>query len=109
MGISAFNRLIGFAYFLMETAGNTWVSQIRRQALTVRKRSGMIKGRTPVRGWLQTLVKDGEDVRSLVVAVTGEGCVMVWVGLEGDAEGMPIEGWQLFRCLREWLRCRWWW
>ena len=40
----------------------------------------MIKGRTPVRGWLQTLVKDGEDVRSLVVAVTGEGCVMVWVG-----------------------------
>ena len=41
----------------------------------------MIKGRTPVRGWLQTLVKDGEDVRSLVVAITGEGCVMVWVWL----------------------------
>ena len=34
MGISAFNRLMVFAYFLMETAGNTWVSQIRRQALT---------------------------------------------------------------------------
>ena len=69
----------------------------------------MIKGRTPVRGWLQTLVKDGEDVRSLVVAVTGEGCVMVWVGLVDDAERMAIEGWQLFRCLREWLRCRWRW
>ena len=51
----------------------------------------MIKGRTPVRGWLQTLVKDGDDIRSLVVAVTGEGCVMVWVGLVGDAEGMAIE------------------
>ena len=33
-------------------------------------------------------MKDGEDVRSLVVAVTGEGCVVVWVGLVGDAEGM---------------------
>ena len=54
----------------------------------------MIKGRTPVRGWLQTLVKDGDDVRSLVVAIAGEGCVMLWVGLVGDAEGMAIEGWQ---------------
>ena len=37
-----------------------------------------------MRGWLQTLVKDGDDVRSLVVAVTGDRCVvivMVWVGL----------------------------
>ena len=33
-------------------------------------------------------MKDEEDVRSLVVAVTGEGCVVVWVGLVGDAEGM---------------------
>ena len=43
----------------------------------------MIKGRTPVRGWLQTLVKDGDDIRSLVVAVS-DGCVviaMVWVTL----------------------------
>ena len=34
MGISVFNRLMGFASFLMETAGNTWVSLIRRQTLT---------------------------------------------------------------------------
>ena len=41
----------------------------------------MIKGRMPVRGWLQTPVKDGDDVRSLVVAVTGEGCVGWWAML----------------------------
>ena len=47
-----------------------------------------------MRGWLQTLVKDGDDVRSLVVAVTGDRCVvivMVWARL---ARAM-LRDWQL--------------
>ena len=77
MGISAFNRLMGFAYFLMETAANTWVYQIRRQALTTflgQEKERHDKGKNAGARWLQTLVKDGDDVRSLVVAVTGDRC-----------------------------------
>ena len=39
-------------------------------------------------------MKDGDDVRSLVVAVTRDGCVvivMVWVGLAGAM----LRDWQL--------------
>ena len=58
--------------------------------------SSMIGERTPVGGWLQTLVKDGDDVRSLVVAHGGQVCnYSDGMGKAGvsDAERLAVEGW----------------
>ena len=65
---------MAFVYFLMETAGNTWVSRIRRQAFTTvlgQEKEWHDKGKN---AGARVVADSGE---SLVVAVTGEGCVVI--------------------------------
>jgi ATP-binding cassette subfamily B (MDR/TAP) protein 1 len=98
LGVAAFDGLLmGFKYFLMETAGNAWVLRIRRQGfanvLAQEKKWFDKRENTSVR-LVQTLVKDGDDARNLVAVVMGEGCVVVAMVGVGLLWAM-VRGWQL--------------
>ena len=89
--------LLGFKYFLMETAGNAWVLRIRRQGFAnvlAQDKKWFDKGENAGVRLVQTLVKDGDDARNLVAVVMGQGCVvaaMLGVGLVWAM----VWGWQL--------------
>jgi ATP-binding cassette subfamily B (MDR/TAP) protein 1 len=89
--------LLGLKYFLMETAGNTWVHRIRKLAfgnVLAQDKKWFDKAENSGVGIVQTLVKDGDDARNLVAVVMGQACVvaaMVGVGLLWAM----ARGWQL--------------
>jgi ATP-binding cassette subfamily B (MDR/TAP) protein 1 len=98
LGVAALDGLLmGFKYFLMETAGNAWVLRIQQQAfanvLAQEKKWFDRRENTSVR-LVQTLVKDGDDARNLVAVVMGEGCVVVAMVGVGLLWAM-VRGWQL--------------
>jgi ATP-binding cassette, subfamily B (MDR/TAP), member 1 len=78
--------LIGLKYFLMETAGNTWVLHIRRQGFTnvlAHDKKWFDMGENAGVRLVQTLVKDGDYARNLLALV---GVGLVWA---------MVRGWQL--------------
>jgi ATP-binding cassette subfamily B (MDR/TAP) protein 1 len=89
--------LLGLKYFLMETAGNTWVLRIRKLAfgnVLAQDKKWFDRAENAGVRIVQTLVKDGDDARNLVAVVMGQACVvaaMVGVGLLWAM----VRGWQL--------------
>jgi ATP-binding cassette, subfamily B (MDR/TAP), member 1 len=77
LGIAALDGLLmGFKYFIMETAGNAWVLRIRRQGFAnvlAQDKKWFDKGENAGVRLIQTLVKDGDDARNLVALIKGQG------------------------------------
>jgi ATP-binding cassette subfamily B (MDR/TAP) protein 1 len=98
LGMAALDGFfMGLKYFVMETAGAKWVERIRTLAFTkvlAQDKKWFDRTENAPTQLVQTLIKDGDDARSLIAVVLGQFCVviaMVGIGLIWAL----IRGWQL--------------
>lgn len=88
---------LGLKFFVMESAGLTWVTTMRKKAfnkILIQDKAWFDKQHHAPARLVQILVKDGEDARDLIAIVWAQGVVvvaMVGVGLVWAF----IRGWQL--------------
>jgi ATP-binding cassette, subfamily B (MDR/TAP), member 1 len=89
--------LMGFKYFLMETAAMKWVNFTRELCynliLTQDKKWFDKSENSPVR-MVQILIKDGDDARVLMAEVLGQCVVVVAMSVAGLTWAL-VRGWQL--------------
>ncbi|PPQ92085.1 hypothetical protein CVT25_008266 [Psilocybe cyanescens] len=89
--------LLGLKYFVMESAGISWVTTLRQRAfgrILAQDRAWFDRARHSPARLVQILVKDGDDARDLVAVVWGQMVVvtaMLGVGLVWAL----VAGWQL--------------
>ncbi|KAK2466561.1 hypothetical protein APHAL10511_001423 [Amanita phalloides] len=89
--------LIGAKYFIMEFAGTTWVTRIRKRAfakILAQDKTFFDKERNSSSRLVQTLIKDGDDTRDLISVVIGQ-CLVVSAMLGVGIVWALIRGWQL--------------
>ena len=98
LGMAALDGFfMGLKYFLMETAGARWVERIRIVAFSkvlAQDKKWFDRSENGSTRLVQTLIKDGDDARSLIAVVLGQSCVVVAMVGTGLIWAL-IRGWQL--------------
>ena len=98
LGMAALDGFfMGLKYFLMETAGARWVQRIRTIAFSkvlAQDKKWFDRSENGSTRLVQTLIKDGDDARSLIAVVLGQSCVVVAMVGTGLIWAL-IRGWQL--------------
>ncbi|KAG6851298.1 hypothetical protein H0H93_011734 [Arthromyces matolae] len=98
LGVAALDGLfIGLKYFIMETAGLSWITSIRRDtfARVLKQDKAWFEKSdgSPVR-LVQVIVKDADDARNLIAVVAGQAIVVSTMLSVGLLWAMA-RGWQL--------------
>ncbi|PFH48426.1 hypothetical protein AMATHDRAFT_65547 [Amanita thiersii Skay4041] len=89
--------LLGTKYFIMEFAGMSWVTRVRKRALAkilAQDKKYFDKEENAPSKIVQTLVKDGDDARNLISVVIGQ-CLVVSAMLGVGMIWALVRGWQL--------------
>ncbi|KAI0043061.1 P-loop containing nucleoside triphosphate hydrolase protein [Auriscalpium vulgare] len=88
---------LGLKYFVLETAAMLWVTRLRNtcyRLILAQDKKWFDRSENASASLMQILIKDGDDARSLIATVLGQGvvvCSMLLVGLVWAL----VRGWQL--------------
>ncbi|KAF9472081.1 P-loop containing nucleoside triphosphate hydrolase protein [Pholiota conissans] len=98
LGVAAIDGLfIGLKYIIMETCAMSWVTHVRKTALShvlAQDKAWFDRSAHAPASLVQVLIKDAEDARDLISVVWGQ-CFMVCAMLGVGLVWAFVKGWQL--------------
>ena len=98
LGIAASDGfLLGLKFFVMESAGMTWVTKLRKKCydtILAQDKKWFDKSENSPVKMVQVLIKDGDDARNLIAVVLAQ-CLVVGAMLGVGLVWALVRGWQL--------------